>query len=203
MNYKILTIFFLFISTVSVVQGQRRAFHGGILAGITATQIQNDNSGGFNKLGLYLGGYILTDFNENWKGEIGMNYAAKGARENGGDDQVGYNKYVARLRYLEFPFIVKYRFKKFDIEAGLSIGFLLFGNEYVNGDLQQSDTKFKKYEFAGIIGVSYMFNEKIGLNIRSQTSLLPIRTPSDGVFYTNGQGQYNILLSFSVRYFMW
>jgi len=191
-------LLFLFINADS----QKRIFHAGLLFGMTATQIHNDNSAGFNKIGLYAGGYVSTDFGKRIKFEIGMNYAAKGSRENSGDNNIGYNKYVARLGYIEFPFVVKYRLNKFDIEAGLSIGFLLFGNEFVNGDKQQSVTDFKKFEFAGILGASYMFNEKWGIEFRSQTSLLPIRTPTDGVFYTNGQGQYNIVMSFAVMYYI-
>lgn len=198
----LVTILF-FITIFSGLKAQKRAFHGGLLAGITATQVQNDNSGGFNKIGLYFGGYILSEFGEYWIGEIGMNYAGKGARENSGDKNVGFNKYVSRLGYIEFPVIIKFRIQKFDIEAGLSFGFLLFGEEFVNGDKQQSPTNYESFEFAGIIGVNYMFNEKFGLNLRSQTSILPIRTPTENVFYSNGQGQYNIVISFAVRYFMW
>jgi len=203
MIYKYLIAVFLFTATFSGLKAQKRLFHGGLLGGITATQVHNDNSGGFNKIGLYFGGYILTEFNDMWIGEIGMNYAAKGARENSGDKNVGFNKYVARLGYIEFPVILKIRFSKFDIEAGLSFGFLLFGSEFLNGNKQISPTEYKPFEFAGIIGVNYMFNDKLGINLRSQTSLLPIRTPTEGVFYTNGQAQYNIVMTFAVRYFMW
>jgi hypothetical protein len=135
--------------------------------------------------------------------EIGMNYAGKGAREVTGDKNIGFSKYVARLGYIEFPFLLKFELKRFAVEGGLSIGFLVFGKEFFNGDLQESPTKYKRYEFAGILGASYMFNDQWGVEIRSQTSLLPIRTPTDGVFYSNGQGQYNIVISFTVRYFMW
>lgn len=201
-NKNLIAVLF-FVFTFSGLKAQKRLFHGGLLGGITATQVHNDNSGGFNKIGLYLGGYIQTEFSDMWIGEIGMNYAAKGARQNSGDKNVGYSKYVARLGYIEFPVIIKIRFSKFDVEAGLSFGFLLFGSEFLNGDKQQSPTAYKPFEFAGIIGVNYMFNDKLGVNLRSQTSLLPIRIPTDNVFYTNGQAQYNIVMTFTVRYFMW
>jgi hypothetical protein len=200
---RFLLLSFVFLIAATGINAQKRIFHGGLNFGITATQVHNDNSGGFNKIGLYFGGFILTHFSDQWMFEIGMNYAGKGARENSGDKNVGYNKYVSRLGYIEFPFLIKFRLKKFEVEAGLSIGFLLFGKEYFNGDLQKSPTKYKRYEFAGILGASYMFNDQWGLEIRSQTSLLPIRTPTEGVFYTNGQGQYNIVISFTVRYFIW
>ena len=200
---KRLFIFVLLMLSLSEVDAQGRLFHGGLLGGITATQVHNDNSGGFNKIGPYLGGYIMTEFSKRWIFEIGMNYAAKGAREVSGDKNVGFSKYVSKLGYMEFPVVLKYRLDKFDFEAGLSFGFLLFGNEFLNGNKQQSPTKYKPFEFAGIIGINYMFTDKFGLDLRSQTSLLPIRTPTDGVFYTNGLAQYNIVMSFTVRYFMW
>jgi hypothetical protein len=200
---KFLIVSFVVLITSSGINAQKRLFHGGLVFGITATQVHNDNSGGFNKIGLYFGGFIVTNFSDQWMLEIGMNYAGKGAREVTGDKNVGFSKYVSRLGYIEFPFLIKFRLKKFDIEAGLSIGFLLFGNEYLNGNLQESSAKYKSYEFAGILGASYSFNDKWAVEIRSQTSLLPIRTPTDNVYYSNGQGQYNIVLSFTVRYFMW
>ena len=203
MIYKSLFTILFFTATLSGVQAQKRLFHGGILGGLTMTQVQNDNSGGFNKIGLYFGTYILTEFNDMWIGEIGMNYAGKGSRETSRDKNDVYNKYVMRLGYLEFPVIVKFRFHKFDFELGPSFGFLLFSKELDQYGEQQSATEFKNFELAVIIGVNYMFNEKLGLDLRSQTSILPIRTPNEGVYYTNGQAQYNIVISLAVRYFMW
>jgi hypothetical protein len=203
MIHKLLVATFFFTFFILNVQAQKRLFHGGLLGGITMTQVQNDNSGGFNKIGLYFGGYILTEFNDMWIGEIGMNYAAKGSRETSRDKNDIYNKYVMRLGYIEFPVIIKFRINKFDFELGPSFGFLIYSKELDQYGEQQSPTEFEKFELAGIIGLNYMFNEKLGLDLRSQTSLLPIRKPSDGVYYTNGQAQYNIVLSLTVRYFMW
>ena len=203
MTGKRLFISILLVLFLTQVYAQKRLFHGGLLGGITATQVHNDNSGGFNKVGPYLGGYIIAEFSDMWIGEIGMNYAAKGAREVSGDKNVGFSKYVAKLGYMEFPVVLKFRISGFDIEAGLSVGFLLFGSEFLNGNEQQSPTEYESFEFAGIIGVNYMFTDKFGLDLRSQTSIFPIRTPTDGVFYTNGQAQYNIVMTLAVRYFMW
>jgi hypothetical protein len=198
----LIAIFFFTIS-ISNVHAQKRLFHGGLLGGLTLTQVQNDNYAGYNKFGLYFGGYILTEFNDMWIGEVGMNYAGKGSKETSRDENDVYNKYVMRLGYIEFPVIVKIRIQKFDFELGPSFGFLIFSKELDQYGEQQSPTEFKKFELAIIVGVNYMFNEKLGLNLRSQNSILPIRTPNDGVYYTNGQAQYNIVLSLAVRYFMW
>ncbi len=203
MIYKILIATFLFTTALSEVNAQKRVFHGGLLGGLTMSQVQNDNSGGFNKLGLYFGSYILTEFNDKWIGEIGMNYAGKGSKETSRDKNDVFNKYVMRLGYIEFPVLVKFRIQKFDFELGPSFGFLIHSKELDQYGEQQSPTEFEKFELAGIIGVNYMFNESLGINIRSQTSILPIRKPNDGVYYTNGQAQYNIVISFAVRYFMW
>ena len=181
----------------------QRLFHGGVLGGITATQVHNDISGGFNKVGLYAGVYLQTHFADRWKAELGMNYAGKGAREVSRDKNDVFNKYVMRLGYLEFPLVIKFNLKKWDFELGPSFGFLLFGKEFDQYGEQNSPTAFKKYELAGIVGVNFMANEKLGFNLRSQTSILPIRTPNDNVYYTIGQAQYNIVLSLTVRYFVW
>jgi hypothetical protein len=183
--------------------GQRRVFHGGLLGGLSASQVHNDNFSGYNKLGLYAGAYIQTELSDKFLFETGMQYVAKGSRSVKRDNQDIVHKYVMRLGYIEFPVLLKFRIEKWDFELGPSFGFLLHSKELDQFGEQQSPTSFEPFELAVTVGVNYMVNEQVGVNLRHVNSIFPIRTPTDGVYYTNGQAQYNIVLTLAVRYFMW
>jgi len=197
----IFLVFSLFIFTTSIL-AQERVFHAGLLGGISASQVQNDNFLHFNKLGFYGGVYIQSEFSDKWIWEIGMSYVMKGSKETQ-KKNVTYNGYKMTLGYLEFPFLVKFRMHEWDIEFGLSGGILLHSNEQnLWQDEAYSSAQFETFEFAGIIGVYYSINETWGLNLRSSNSIIPIRYPTDNVYHPPLYGQRNIILTFAVRYYV-
>jgi len=155
----ILIVASLFIFSI-ILNAQDRVFHAGLLGGISASQVDNDGLANFNKLGIYAGGYILTEFSDKWIGEIGMTYVMKGSKEPQRSGQT-YNGYKMTLGYIEFPFIVKFRMHEWDIEFGLSGGILIHSKEE---NLWQeeafSEAQFETFEFAAIIGVNYSFDDK-------------------------------------------
>jgi len=192
----------LFILFAVLSQAQERVFHAGLLGGISASQVDNDGFAHFNKLGIYAGGYILTEFSDKWIGEVGMTYVTKGSKEQQVSGQAYYG-YKMTLGYIEFPFILKFRMHEWDIELGLSGGFLLHSKEEnIWQEEAFSDSEFETFEFAAIIGVNYSFDDKWGLNLRSSNSILPIRYPTDNVYHPPLYGQRNIVLTLAVRYFV-
>jgi hypothetical protein len=190
----------LFLSLSAAAQP--RVFHAGFLGGITMSQVLNDGLSHYSKLGFYGGVFISTDFTDTFLGEVGMSYVMKGSKENQTNNQA-FNGYKLTLGYIEFPILVKYRWKSFQFEIGPSLGILVNSNEknlYQN-DIQ-SITPFETFELAGIIGVNYSFTDKWGLDLRMSNSLIPIRYPTENVYYTYNQAQYNNVLSLCVRYFI-
>ena len=113
---------FILISIASI--GQKRVFHGGLLGGMSFSQVLNDGLSHYSKLGLYGGVFISTEFSDLWSGEVGMQYCQKGSKERFSNN-VQYNGYKMTLGYIEFPFLAKVRNAKWDFEFGLSFGFLL------------------------------------------------------------------------------
>lgn len=197
----ILLVVSLFIFTI-ISNAQERVFHAGLLGGVSASQVQNDNFANFNKLGFYGGVYIQSEFSDKWIWEIGMTYVMKGSKETQ-QKNVSYNGYKMTLGYVEFPFIVKFRMHEWDIEFGLSAGILMHSNEEnLWQDEAYSSAQFEPFELAGIIGVNYSLNEKWGLNLRSSNSIFPIRYPTDNVYHPPLYGQRNIILTFAVRYYI-
>ena len=94
LRYLLILLFFIAVSTQS--KAQERVFHAGLLGGFTASQVINDSFSGYNKLGIYAGGFISTDFNDLISGEIGMIYSQKGSKEPNRKGQV-YNGYRPTL----------------------------------------------------------------------------------------------------------
>jgi hypothetical protein len=199
---KFLFILFVLVGLNLTANAQKRVFHAGLLGGTSFSQVLNDNLSHYSKLGLYGGAYLLTELSEQWIAEVGMTYVMKGSKERQRQGEP-YNGYKMTLGYVEFPVLIKFRMHEWDIEFGLSAGFLVHSKEE---NLWQSDAfstaKFESFEFAGIIGVNYTLNEKWGLNLRSSNSILPIRYPADNVYHPPLYGQRNIILTFAVRYFI-
>jgi hypothetical protein len=199
---KLFISFFLliFLATTSMAQG--RIFHAGLLGGVSFSQVLNDGLSHYSKLGFYGGGFISTDFNELWSGEIGFTYVMKGSKERFTSNAT-YDGYKMTLGYVEFPFIAKVRFQKIQVEFGLSVGILVNSNEENwYQDQTFSASEFEPFELAGIVGVNYNFNDKWGLDLRSSNSIFPIRYPTDNVYHPPFYGQRNIILTLAVRYFI-
>lgn len=181
---------------------QGRVFHAGLLGGVSFSQVLNDGLSHYSKLGFYGGGFISTDFNELWSGEIGFTYVMKGSKERFTSNTT-YDGYKMTLGYVEFPFIAKVRFQKIQVEFGLSVGLLVNSNEENwYQDQTFSASEFEPFELAGIVGVNYNFNDKWGLDLRSSNSIFPIRYPTDNVYHPPFYGQRNIILTLAVRYFI-
>ena len=184
----------IFLLSTSVVVGQKRIFHAGLLGGISFAQVENDGLAHFSKLGFYGGGFISTDFTEIWEGEIGFTYVMKGSKENFSSN-ASYDGYVMTLGYIEFPFVAKVRSKNWAFEFGLSFGILVNSNER---NIQQSDA----FSTAPFQPLNYQFTEKVGLDLRGSYSIFPIRYPTDNVYSPTFYGQRNIVLTLAVRYFI-
>ena len=199
---KIFISFILFILLSTISKAQERIFHAGLLGGVSFSQVLNDGLSHYSKLGFYGGGFISTDFNELWAGEIGFTYVMKGSKERFSSNAT-YDGYKMTLGYIEFPFIAKVRFQKIQVEFGLSAGILVNSKEENwYQDQAFSDSKFEAFELAGIVGVNYNFNDKWGLDLRSSNSIFPIRYPTDNVYHPPFYGQRNIILTLAVRYFI-
>jgi len=185
----------LFISYVSYAQ----TFGGGIMAGLSASQLDGDNWGGYNKAGLTFGIYTNARFTKHIDAQLELRYVQKGSKSSEKDQTVFY---LSKLNYVEMPLFLKYNFlERFSFNVGLAAGYLQKATEDKDGigDLP-ADPEFNKFEFSGLAGVEYRFLKNMFFNVRFNYSILPVRShPGDQTFYLN-QGQYNNVLTFSVYY---
>jgi hypothetical protein len=151
-------------------------FGGGIIAGLTVTQVSGDNLGGFDKLGIYSGFYTYLSISEQWRFQMELYYINKGSRD-GSDD--GGNFYRLNLQTVEMPLLFQYNYSEsvyFDFGPALSI--LANSSESdIAGMLEQ---EFYPLSVTGIAGVGYRFNYNISFSVRGQWSLSRLRPLNTG-----------------------
>src|SRR5258706_2393375 len=72
---------FLIISIfICPALSQAQNFKAGAFAGISTSQVSGDNLAGFNKVGLYAGGFVKNSLGEKWEMQMVKSYIGKGSR---------------------------------------------------------------------------------------------------------------------------
>jgi hypothetical protein len=184
--------------------------HGGARLGFTASEITKDGFPfeGYRKFGAFAGWFVNFSVSKNgkWLIQPEINFVMKGCKHVPRTDENGIlygDKYRLQLMYGEIPIILKWRiFKGFELEAGSAFG-ILFKNtdaEEVNDEKNYGAPPFFRFEAAGILGLGYLFFNHLGINLRYEFSLLPVRKPrySDWTYLLGGQ--HNRTFCFSVYY---
>jgi hypothetical protein len=190
-------IFTFFIASTIFAQD----FHGGVLGGLSTSEVSGDRLQGPHKAGLYLGAFVNRYFSQRSSIQMELDYIQKGSRENPTEEN-GYQSYLLRLNYIELPLHYKYDFHpKGTLETGLSLGVLVHNYEEANEstDVAGKDD-FETLDLSFNIGAYYTLIENLRINIRYSNSLLPIRPHAGGASYHLNQGQYNEVLSFVLYY---
>lgn len=218
---KIFPFIILFFFTTIIVNAQE--FKGGIITGMTATQVAGDTYSGYNKAGVYFGAYVNlpisrkqninndsivifekgknndTIFFDHWEIQMEIDYVQKGSRVNPKESN-GYDSYKLRLNYVEIPIVVKYVLtKKWMFEAGLSYGYLIH-NQEEKDDIILEGKPFNKHALSSIFGAYYSINKKLKVNFRFNDSLIPVREHSSGAKRFFNRGQYSDAICLSLQY---
>ena len=142
-------------------------FQGGVLAGITTSQINGDGVGGFYKIGGSFGGFVNRDFTSTITGQFELRFSQKGSGSSLGDFKIN-------VGYVEMPLLIKYRLENsIVIYGGLGAGVRVYES------LTTPGLKIKTNDFAPIDvpfygGAEYHINELLYIDIRSAFSLIPI-----------------------------
>lgn len=178
-----------------------------MLAGVAGSQVEGDGYAGYYHPGLILGGFVNTDFSEKVYTQLEIYYIKKGSLKQDRPDKGDFDYFKLNFNYAEIPIIVGYRVNNFSFEAGLYYANLFnYYMEDENIELDDRNAPFKKYDFGGLLGLSYSINNNLSFNIRSKASIIPIRnfTSFDqNIGILNklfNRGWYNLDLNFTLRY---
>ncbi len=199
---KYYTIIIFILSVGFTATGQQ--FHGGVIAGIVGSQVAGDTYSGYNKAGIFLGGFVSLDATEKSAFKMELTYFQKGSRENP-TEQNGYRSYILRLNYIEMPIFYQYKAGKFTIEVGPSAGFSMGYYEEVDQEVisdQQYYNKPARVTLQINLGFSYFISEKMGVGLRTNNSLMNVFSSNQtgDVWRLWDYGRYNDALVLSLFY---
>lgn len=178
-------------------------FEGGLIAGLSASQVAGDKLSGYNKAGIFGGSYVALHLNDRNTLRLELDYIQKGSRKNANFDKEDYDSYIIRLGYVEMPLLFQRRYgKKLIAEVGPAMSFLVHSYEAFN-KLEIEGLPFKKQNLSIIVGFSYLLNEKISVGLRTSNSLFSIRVNNNVADYRRRlgkYGQFNDVLVLSLSY---
>ena len=192
------------------MQKGKSNFRGGLRAGFTGSQTTKDGCPfeGFNKFGAFVGGFVNFPVSQNgkWLIQPELNFIMKGCKHTPKIDENGMMSgdwYVLELMYGEIPLLAKWRFfRGFELESGPVFN-ILFKNkdvEKVDGYLNVGAPPFARFGFSGVIGLGYLFFNHLGVNLRFEGSLFPVRKPRNADWIYLFGGQYCQTFAFNVYY---
>jgi hypothetical protein len=200
-----LFIFYGFL--ISNLQAQN--FGGGIILGLSTSQVGGDDLGGFNKAGLIAGVFANKSISPLFSFQMEMTYIQKGSNNpnmNNSEHLQDYEKPDISSSYIEIPLLFQYHQSEvLKIEGGIQFANLI--NGYYNDNYGEMSTTtidpFIDYDIGLLIGMDYKFSGDLSLNTRISNSILPIGEEDYNhptTYNSTRKGKYNSVLSFTIHY---
>jgi hypothetical protein len=193
----------MLIMLCSFPEVSAQKFSGGLLGGVSASQVSGDRLAGFDKAGIYGGFFANFSFSEHSAIQMEIDFIQKGSRKNPRPSKGDYEKYVLRLNYIEVPLLYKWMTtKSFGFEIGPAAAVLLKSSDV---ELDQNGAipfqpAFNPYDFSVMAGVYFKLGEHLKTNLRFSNSVVPVRSHSGGATYRLNRGQYNSVIGLSLQY---
>jgi hypothetical protein len=185
---------------------QAQDFGGGVILGLSTSQVGGDDLAGFHKAGLLLGVFANKSITELLSFQMEMTYIQKGSNNPNMNnvEHPNYSKQDISLSYIEVPLLLQYsQSDKLKIEGGVLTAYLVDGhyNDF-NGKMPNAINPFISYDIGLLLGIDYKYYENISLNTRIGNSILPIgfEDYENQVYNSSKKGKYNSVLSFALHY---
>ena len=161
----------LFLLTTTYMHAQQ--FKGGMLAGLSTSQVDGDTQKDFKKLGIYAGVFVETNFTELVGAKIELYYIGKGAKKVVDDIE----EFNTSLHYIDMPFLVTFKpLNKVQFDVGLAVSYLISSKLVGYGDaVPESQYDLNNFDIGAIATGTYFFGEKLGFNVRFEYSITPIK----------------------------
>lgn len=178
----------LFLVMGSSLNAQNRFKASGVL-GLNLSQIDGDLLNGFDQPGLHTGMHVSAILNERW--ELGMEllYNQQGSRRNiYSNSQSIYDN--IRLNVVEAPVQILFNEWKFQLGAGLSYARIINSKviDVSGADITELQN-FRDDMINVVLGGTFNFSERWGLNVRWSRSLNNLRqNKADGLFVARSLG---------------
>lgn len=196
-----IVLFAGFCVTNLSAQSEAQRFFLNVHAGFAGSQVQGDGLGGFDKLGFQAGLGIHTVLNPEFDLGFEIDFLQKGSVRRPNPELGDYEEYKMALLYAEVPVFLRYHATgKLAFLAGPAIGFLLSAKESDFYGRIPTEPDFNRIEFSGILEIQYSPTPKLTTGIRTDQSLLPIRTKGSGNSNRLIGRQYNSVLGLYIYF---
>jgi len=175
MKIKVLTLLLL-LSAYCLNSVYAQPFHGGILAGFAATQVDGDSHGGYNKAGFQGGVFVNAKLTDLISAQFEIKYTGKGAKKPVSSNSPSV--YSLTLHYIDLPLSVNARVKQIgSVEIGLIPAYLFAAQGEDDGGKLPDEylVTFRKFDLQSLVGININIAEKLMLNLRYSYSLISIR----------------------------
>lgn len=200
MQNKLIVLFVIFQFIVAQ-RAFSQNFDGELLLGMNMSQIDGDESSGFNKIGGIAGFYVRSHLSETVAIQSGIQYAGKGSKEEEEDNNGQMiSSYKVGLHYVEIPFQFRYTWKeRLFFDVGVSFGYLFSSKVIQDGtEEDKSMYRLRNFEYAMTFGAGYHLTEKIDVSARfSNTFPIPEASISD---HKNMPNWFNRTLALTLAY---
>lgn len=185
--------------------GQR--FAAGLIAGVTASQINGDVSAGYHKVGLQGGLNVLAKLKNKQAASVEILFTQRGCR-----NQPGFAPFSTTLNYVEVP--VQWHYFDWLVEgdngdpdwyraqfnAGFTVARLMgYQDKYDDGyGIAAALPDLNRTSVCGALGGSIFFNRHLGLAFRYHRALHFLYRPGPGKNYD--RNLYEHFLAFQLNY---
>lgn len=181
-------------------------FTAGVVAGLSASQVHGDTYSGFDKAGLYAGGFVKRNLSETWTAQLEMVYVQKGSRKNPNPEIGDYTLYLLKLDYIELPLLIQWHYKKLNFEIGAAYAALIYDREENQFGVVNNMFPLQKSDISFLAGFSYKLNDHFIVNVRNSNSVFPVRKFGAPVYYQRrlsnwfNKGMYNNVMIIALQY---
>ncbi len=187
-----------FLSFTYLLPAQNRSeqqrFGAGLIAGVTASQIDGDESAGYNKLGLQAGARGIVRLGKRTDASVEILYTQRGAKSRFVKDRYDPFVFSIRLDYIEVP--VQWHYKDWLVKgengdpdwykASFNIGLMYaryMGSGKAKGELNGLDIValdfLKSNDLSFVIGANILTSPHFGFTFRYMRSLFSMYDPRD------------------------
>lgn len=194
----LLVMVLLMVFSLENIKGQD--FNAGFFGGVTASQVDGDYYGGFNKLGLTAGFFVNRELDLNIFWQMEIKFVSRGAYENFGPADTRIDKTV--FRYIEIPLSVHYLHNdKFQVELGISPEVLISYNSF--DEYGQTDPSLypenRRFGLSAFVGLQYWFVPSTAVGLRYTYSAISFREREE---WNNPQnrGYFHNVLALTMAY---
>lgn len=164
-------------------------FKAYVVAGFNLSQIDGDNSGGYNNIGANGGVGVFVTYTDKFSNSLEITYSMRGAKSNAFKPPNSPGTFAYQMDYIDIPLLFNYHdFKIAIFQAGFSYTQLVRGKyKHLNGVLDPE--RMYKWNIDFVAGVTFLIKEHWGINFKYNYSLLNNLKKIDG-YDDNGDPIY-------------